>query len=370
MLTASFLLKLSVAGVEKRHATHQQKSNRGMPWHMFSATSVLSESMAHFPKPDWKALRAQRKQEQAESKPKRIRAMDALHLFQRDWFAKERGLGRRWGAASAEAWQRCKAEFAALSAERRAIYDSEATRSKLAAHVARQQRQLDARAAAAQSQPALPAPAREGGASSAAAANQRDDRLALMLRDAAAQEPETRLALKPPLPSVCQSLSASFVDQAGESTKKSPEYPMSPGTLVEKVKTPQFSVTKATTAFAREATQIASGLSMPDPVPFPRTCGAMCKSSHSQRDLAFQKRVCNLLLQLVKDSGFKPTDVCKAEILFAAEQYRSSEQPHETFYFALGSAAGQQAHHPAQANLSELKTVQAQEAGRSNSCWM
>ena len=61
----------SIHGVEshlelaqwKRHAMHQQKSNRNMPWHTFCAASVLSESLAHFPKPDGKALRAKRKRE-------------------------------------------------------------------------------------------------------------------------------------------------------------------------------------------------------------------------------------------------------------------------------------------------------------------
>ena len=35
---------MSIASVERRHATHRQAANPGMPFYMFSADSVLAEA--------------------------------------------------------------------------------------------------------------------------------------------------------------------------------------------------------------------------------------------------------------------------------------------------------------------------------------
>ena len=157
-LLSSLIIKLTIAGVERRHAVHKRSANPTMPLHAFSAGSILTEARHQMMALDrliserkeraeaaalsssislgsgLPAAKAQadRKRKRARSapassgvspdvlasQPKRAKAQSPFELFRVTWLQKQRAIhSERCNPATQEAWAACKAAFEQLPSE-------------------------------------------------------------------------------------------------------------------------------------------------------------------------------------------------------------------------------------------------------------
>lgn len=137
-LMSAMTLKLTVAGVERRHATHRQIAHPQMPFHLFAADSVLCEArhqnmslerMMHEREvrrlehllpavQDSSGHSAKRKgktSQPTKSSSSRLRSPSVWDIFKQDWFRQQKEAGiRRWPGDPAT-WNACRQDFEALS---------------------------------------------------------------------------------------------------------------------------------------------------------------------------------------------------------------------------------------------------------------
>ena len=124
LLMSAFISKLTVAGVERRHAVHKAQADRNMPFGMFAAGSILTESRHQAS--STQRMRDERAQRQlqdsgaaaAPPQPRRgargrmavpgnrlRKAQTALEIYKSDWLRRERALGRPRNAVTRETWE-------------------------------------------------------------------------------------------------------------------------------------------------------------------------------------------------------------------------------------------------------------------------
>ena len=195
-----------------------------------------------------------------------------------------------------------------------------------------------------------------------------EDGLAVMLLDADnADRPMAVLrSCQPPVSKhiACQSLRSSISVQAargsgsGECHQKQ-QFPIDPAEIRRRVACKSFNGDKVTQAFYEKASTFAAGAPMPETVSYPRCCGAFCESDSTADAMRLHKRLTNLLLELIKMPELPHKVLSQAGLIFATEQFlaheAANEAPSKVRFFAVGSAAGRQAHHPAQVILAELE---------------
>lgn len=374
-LLMTFITKATVAGVERRHATHKQQANRGMPFHMFAAGSIVSECKQQASAVDrmkqerWEAQQSERLEEGLEAdsagqskatarrswrrdkkEDRLIRASSALDIFKVEWHRREKALGRNWNSASAECWAACKAAFTELPQNQRDVFCARANASKIQAAV---NRKIIANRGS-------PDADLEGGPDTNLHLPEADS-LAIMIQNDTMPSTVVRQR-KPPMPKhlAVQSLLAPFLQQAqdGNDGIAKQRYPIDPAELRARSKA-QGGMRKAIETFEKQATTIAGGEAVPDKVVYPGWCGALCRMQNTQRTVKLRTNVVDALQRIVRDSGLKPGWFSQASIVLAAEQYQSLDDPtpcNVTFY-ALIHACGRQAHHKAQVTLAELESL-------------
>ena len=358
-LLSAFILKLSIAGVERRHAEHKQQADPQMPFGHFAAGSVLVESrhQANAVENMKKEREMLRKAEETTARAivrpetevtevpgagrvrrQRVpgqrlrRAQTPQELFKWDWLRKEKRCGRNWHVASKATWVAVKNAYGALSAQEMQRLKERAATGKLEAAVNRsvlKRMKKDAAKKGKSSSEANNAASESSSAPSAQAGPAFADGLALMIGDLAAAEPspERLLACCPPVPKqvACQSLRMSISQQAtdpGSQTCKQ-KFPLDASHVHARVQAKQVNVKKETQTFMKEASTIAAGAQLPESVPYPSCCGYLCKKSHSQRTFKMHRLVLDTLLALVKSCGLQHKCVSQAGLVLAAEQYDS-----------------------------------------------
>lgn len=155
LLMSALTVKLTIASVERRHATHKQNSHPQMPVHLFAADSILAESRhqqmalqrleteqktralfdAHPIEASRESLQVQVQPVETQSfhfqksrkkktkkdvakasreKSFRLRSPSVWDLWRNEWFRKEKEAGRKWWPGNKECWRLCKEEFASL----------------------------------------------------------------------------------------------------------------------------------------------------------------------------------------------------------------------------------------------------------------
>ena len=150
LLMSALTVKLTIASVERRHATHKQNSHPQMPMHLFAADSILAESRhqqmalqrleverearALFDarpiedhgdqvqsvvdlKFQFKRSNVKKTKKEASAcskKASRLRSPSVWDLWRNDWFRKEKDAGRKRWPGDKECWRLCKEEFASL----------------------------------------------------------------------------------------------------------------------------------------------------------------------------------------------------------------------------------------------------------------
>ncbi|CAJ1389305.1 unnamed protein product [Effrenium voratum] len=152
-LMTALTLKLTIAGVERRHATHKQQSHPQMAFHIFSADSIISESRHQLLSLERLIAerRARADEEYAaehraegpghastsagssippEPKLKRLRAASTWDLFRSDWFRQEKTMGRKRWPGDPHCWRDCREEFDALTEDQRARLEARSRASR------------------------------------------------------------------------------------------------------------------------------------------------------------------------------------------------------------------------------------------------
>ena len=389
-LLASFVTKLTIAGIERRHATHKQQANKGMPFGMFSAGSVLAEcrlqstATERLRQEQLKHLQeeglvdkgsdtvsadrpASRRQKRVNPGGRLIRAQSAQELFKWDWLQSEKLLGRCWNPASKEAHAACKDAFASLPPEQKKALENRAQASKLEAAVNR--KILDSRqskdSSVKESHPSNNQPhgTAEGEAMHAGVAAAKTDANADALEIMIREDAQSHDA--PPFPEhfACQSLLVPLEQQArsGVSAAVSKQkYPIKPEDISARAKV-AGGIRGAIGKFAKEASTIAAGDMVPDKVLYPGCCGALCRMQSTQRTLKLHKGIVDNLFRVVQESG-KPAHISQASILWVSEQYQAVEDVAgasaiKVTFFAIVHASGRQAHHAAQVTLAKLEPL-------------
>ena len=391
VLMTAFITKLTIASVERRHATHQQQANKGMPFPMFSAGSVLTESRhqaSALERMKTERLRHQQIEQQAQQAPedqlqpipkrsatqrkkserrlaaggKVIRAQTALDLYKSDWLSREKVLGRQWNPASKECWESCKLSFASLPEDEKASLEERARASKLEAFVNRQvlKRMGNNKRDSLDGEILADAGGPVGNPEGNPESNCNVDRLAIMIQQQAA--PEVAMRRQPPMPKhvACQSLLSPLEQQArvGDGGCGPRNFPISPLAVREQARMPG-GLTKGIETFGKHAATIAGGQSLPDQVTYPGCCGALCRMQNTQRTLKLHKSILDALQKVVAESGFQPACFSQASLILAAEQYflAGDDSASKTSFFALAHASGRQAHHKPQVTLAQLDSV-------------
>lgn len=388
-LMTSFITKLTIASVERRHATHQQQANRGMPFSMFAAGSVLAECRhqdSAVERMKLERLRIQREKDQMQrgldgpvslpaDKPSKVRsrkqrtggwvvrAQSAEEIYRWDWLKREKTLGRSWKPASKECWKASRAAFSDLTAEEKAVLEERSKASKLEAAV---NRKVLKRLKKCQDRTCSTTEHQVCGESQPAASTQGQteeaDPLALMIQQPATLEDASQR--QPPMPKQvsCQSLLSPLQVQAqsGDSAagRSKQKFPIKPEAILIRSKAPG-GVRKGVDDFTQQATTIAGGDAMPNQVLYPGCCGALCRNQSTQRALYLHGKIVDSLLKVVEGSNLKPGHVSRGSILFAAEQYQDTalDIPSRTSFYAIAHASGRQAHHKPQVTLAELESL-------------
>ncbi|CAE7630253.1 unnamed protein product [Symbiodinium sp. CCMP2592] len=410
LLMSALITKMSIAGVERRHAVHKQQANPGKPFHYFTADSVLAESRhqlmaldrlkeereqraraaaaaAAAPKP--RALLncsaaaprqgsgpsavvalPQRKRRTAskepapksgEPAPKRAKGQSALEIFKNQWMRENSQI------ISKASWDECKRVFDQLPDARKEEYRVLSEVSKVQARVKRQFQHLAAQgeapaastaaqlAASASSQPASVAAANIG---QVHGQNQVEDNLDRMNTQAASGAAASDVLRRPPLHRnmACQELTRPLLQQATQGSRPT-KFPIQPKPLDEKINVRNFNSRPVEIQFARDACYFAKGESVPDKVVYPPCCGHLCKNANTTRVINFHGKVIRLLQDVVQAYDVAPKLISTAGIIFAAERYTQSGQdaPENLSFWAITGAAGRQANHPAQVTLAELR---------------
>ncbi|CAK9068961.1 unnamed protein product [Durusdinium trenchii] len=153
LLMSALTIKGTIAGVERRHATHKRNAHPQMPFCHFTAETFLSlSSILSLARHQMMALERLEKERHARElenhsdqapetsetslvrseavKKQRLRAPSVWDLWRREWFAKEKQLGNKRWPGDPACWQACKDEFAALSEECLAALSARAEASR------------------------------------------------------------------------------------------------------------------------------------------------------------------------------------------------------------------------------------------------
>ena len=402
-LLTSLIVKMSIAGVERRHAQHRRQANVSMPFYMFSACSTLTEARhqqlalarmaeerrrrretdpqqlpagsrtrmvvnaaaAAAAAPDSvvpaRVAKKARTTAEGPAATPRLKSKSALEIFRTDWIASQRALGKVVNPCSKECWVACRAAFQALTPERQEEFRARALASQVETHAVRQQKRK--RKEQGPGNPEAPLAEQPPVARSESA----------LAVPAVPRSQLPEVDARPPFPQhvACQSLRASFVQQAagegGEDARQSAvgaQFPMTPDALKERIRGFSSTFREAAKDFRQRASHIATGPSVPEVVEYPACCGELCHSSNTLRTCRFHARVVSLLEEAVKASVGVPKGWAKlvpaAGIVFAAECYTAvdNQLPSGVAFYAVACAAGRQAHHAAQTTLVQLEPLQ------------
>ena len=410
-LMMAFVIKFTIASVERRHAVHQQSADSSMPWHVFAARSVLSEARHQRMARD--RLIAERKrrreeaaaaaeeqrrrlqiadgradgdhaeglhehQEQAEQEEQAeqqqrvqkplLRAKTPWEIYFKEWLAGQRGRGIFWNPTDRLACRKaCDEAFAALPADRMASLQAEANST---IPISRADRAVvKARAKANKVAVAKVAPA---AALPVAAVPHAPDLLQHpahgagdALADAMANDTPGRAQQGPPFSSglACQSLEQPLaVQAAGPLQPAQQEYPVSEQTLKNRIGRRDFNTTADCQTWKQESTTIATGAasSVPEHVNYPLPCGALCRNKHTERVLKFRDAIVERMKQLVlsKSPSNRAPRAAQAELVVAVEGHvepvLEDRQPDFIKFYAIVGATGRQAHHPMTIDFCEL----------------
>ena len=308
----------------------------------------------------------------AAGKPDKVKkGRSAFEIFRAEWIAGQHA-HRKFNPCSTEAWKECKQAFDLLPADRLRELEALSESEKTHAQLARKLLKAKARAKSAQPDPqvvppqplaALPAlpptPAPE--------APEPDPLAAMMQRDESQHKPQ-----KPPLPAsvACTSLKTTLVGQArGDAQAQSAQssalqdFPIAPADIRQRTASRTFNTKNDVAAFAKKASHMQAspaGGSMPAKVEYPKCCGHLCRTTSTLRSVKFHDKLVSLIHRMIRDHCSKPKDVPAANLLFAAECYKNagSDMPDHISFFAVASAAGQQAHHVPHASLAQLTPLQ------------
>ena len=181
---------------------------------------------------------------------------------------------------------------------------------------------------------------------------------------------------QPPFPKhvTCQSFNSSLVDQASGQAINAPSqiaqsesFPLRPGDLRERLFSRKVNLSNEINDFRNRATRFVSGGDMPDRVEYPDCCGELCRNHNTRRSVLFHDRLLELLKTVVQSGCGRTKGWAKhvpaANICLAAECYVDRDparpnvpaHPSRVTFYAVASASGRQAHHPAQINLVQLQ---------------
>ncbi|CAE7670376.1 unnamed protein product [Symbiodinium sp. CCMP2592] len=324
-LMAAFSVKITVAPVERRHATHKQYANRGMPFPLFSAGSILVEcrfqasAVARMCEEraqlqrirDAQAVDAaapvrlppsERRQRPAAAGGGRLmRGQTAMELFKWDFLRRERLQGGVVNPCSSDTWQRVKEAWARLSPEQRASLERQSEASKLQAAVNRNivanERKTEAKNQLALAADPSPSESSE---------RRRVDSLAIMIRD-------QRQGGVPQ--------AAGVREQMAQAGAPAAEFPIDPEVVTRLAKSRSFNIDAFSKSFSEKAAAIAVGETLPDKVEYPASCGCLCRTTNTQRSIDMHEDLLNILQKIIKGTGLKHVFISQAAVLFAAEQH-------------------------------------------------
>ena len=383
-LLHALILKLTIAGVERRHGTHQREADSHTPWHCFCAQSVLSE--AKHQAQAFERLEQERQMRRTQAaldagatkalpskpaQPKRAKGKGPLELFREEWLRSEADMGRKCNPATKEAWAACREAFENLDGHRRHELEARSIASKIQASGLRGEHKAAAAAAASRADPPLAL----GPASSGSQDAFEVDTLANMMQEAAQAHSDrdgqgSALVVSAPSrvqgprfvqQAGCQSLQKPLLEQTRAPAAATEKFPISPAMLKERMSQAGFNLHEDNKSFSRKASHIAAQFSMPNKVEYPGSCGQLCRSSNTLRTINFHTKLVALLQEVVKDSAPQARDAAKTGVVLAVECWiqqpvDASQTPADRMlFFAIGSASGRQAHHAAQVTLAELE---------------
>ncbi|CAE7945648.1 unnamed protein product [Symbiodinium necroappetens] len=363
-LLSSLIIKLTIAGVERRHAVHKRSANPTMPFYLFSADSILAEARHQMMALDrlvserkaraeaaarssmslnseLPVAKAGRKRARSapastgvsrgpgvlDSQPKRAKTQSPFELFRKIWLRNQGEIhSGPFNPASKEAWAACKSAFEALPLHQLENLKRQSEATRVAAHSSR-----------VASKKRVDAPAVEG----ASSVTNRDGEAPESNPNAVLQDTKAATAVqrqqatqRPPLPNsiACQSLNSAFLEQATRKPQEALDqsrYPIPAAAVKERMSQKGYSKNRDAENFRLLAQQLASGPGVPDSVVYPMHCGKLCRNSgvHTDRVIDFHGRVVSALQSVVKDICGGAKEVPNAGILFAAEQFLDPASP-------------------------------------------
>ncbi|CAE7364228.1 unnamed protein product, partial [Symbiodinium necroappetens] len=394
-LLHALILKLTVAAVERRHATHKSLADPQSPWYCFCAHSLLAEARHQGQAIDrLEQERAARSFQQAveqgtaaakakpgkrsvsagavdSSRPKRAKSQSPLEIFRSDWLRQEKERGHFWNPVSKECWSAVRAEFANLSSERLAELKTRAAAGQVISQMARldagqQKQKAPVTTAGGSSRPAeaTPSPARTM-ADSLSELMEEVQNAAAVGHGAASvlAGPNSQRYQTPPFSSRlgCQSLQKPLMEEVGTAQVRE-QFPISPLMVRQRLQAEGFRMHEDVRTFARMSSHIAPETAFPEKVEYPGHCGSLCVSCNSQRTLRYHRKLVDMLHAIVKDFSSNVRLISQTGLILAVETHTqfppnpgTPRTPDRLQFFAIGSAAGRQAHHPAQVNFAELE---------------
>ena len=310
--------------------------------------------------------RARSLSDAAQGSTSRPKAWSVFELFRFDWIKGQRASGKPFNPATKESWDACKAAFAALSPARLDELKNRKVASDLSTARERLQ-QKTSQAPPGSDLQIVVAQAQED--------QSREDGWRTMMQRLGQADgaPDTT---QPPFPKhvTCQSFNSSLVDQASGQAINAPSqiaqsesFPLRPGDLRERLFSRKVNLSNEINDFRNRATRFVSGGDMPDRVEYPDCCGELCRNHNTRRSVLFHDRLLELLKTVVQSGCGRTKGWAKhvpaANICLAAECYVDRDparpnvpaHPSRVTFYAVASASGRQAHHPAQINLVQLQ---------------
>ncbi len=174
----------------------------------------------------------------------------------------------------------------------------------------------------------------------------------------------------PPYPAGFGRYSLHHDDLANKPVLPPSEFPLRESTVASAVSQQHGGAGMVKTAkqWQSTSTVIATGHDMPEDISYPVVCGALCRSTTTQRMRNLHAQVLKALLQLVSSacSGRKLACALDADLIIVAEKRKAEEAgvegtpADELLFVAVGSASGRQAHHPEHVGMTLLQPARGQ----------